>query len=195
LDRIGLDRSTPKAPKGAAHSPHPVQGSLEQTSSVENHAASAKKEKAAVHSEIYDAYPRKVGKPQALKAIGRAIRDTGVTVPELLTITRRFAEAVSDWPASERQFIPHPATWFNGHRFLDGPAEWGKAEVTAQKENGAAHPYASDSYAAPISSASAPEGWLQAWSELYTFPPPPTWLDVPPANVTEVTRYLKQHAP
>lgn len=57
------------------------------------------------------AYPRKVGKGAARKAY--------------LIARKKTAEAVlidalcRDWPDDEK-FIPHPATWLNGERWLDG---------------------------------------------------------------------------
>ncbi len=41
---------------------------------------------------------------------------------------------VSRWPAEDRKFVPHPATWFNQERYLDDPKEWqrGAAAVPSQ---------------------------------------------------------------
>jgi hypothetical protein len=74
------------------------------------------------------------------------------------------------------------------------PERLANGSAAQQKARGGYRHPAPDSYAVPATSAAAPEGWLQAWAELYTFPPPPSWLDVPPANVSEVTQYLKQRA-
>lgn len=68
--------------------------------------------------EIYAAYPKKVAKPAALRAIRRALKDHA---PEfLLDRTKVFATTYTGDP----QFIPYPATWFNNHRFNDDPATW-----------------------------------------------------------------------
>ena len=69
--------------------------------------------------EIYEAYPKKVGKPAALKAIAKAI--TKIKPEDLLSKTRAFAAAKI---GSDPQFIPHPATWFNQERFNDDPTTW-----------------------------------------------------------------------
>jgi hypothetical protein len=74
-------------------------------------------EKAA--EAIYEAYPRKVGKPVALRAIKRHLRKFGAE--ELLAKTKAYAEAVKD---SDHQFIPHPSTFFNQERFNDDPQSW-----------------------------------------------------------------------
>jgi hypothetical protein len=68
--------------------------------------------------EVYDAYPRKVGKPTALRAIKRAIEKYGFRV--ILSRTKLFA-ATCD---AEPRFIPHPSTWFNQERFNDDPETW-----------------------------------------------------------------------
>jgi hypothetical protein len=84
---------------------------------------------------IYEAYPRHVGKKAALKAIERAIKavgndptweQVGHLSPKdyVLSRTVKFALAVKQWSAQDRQFIPHPATWFNQGRYADDPKEW-----------------------------------------------------------------------
>ena len=71
---------------------------------------------------IYLAYPKHVGKQAALKAIAQALK----TIPSarLLECSRAYAAAVATWPAEHRDFIPHPAKWFNDGRFDDDPGEW-----------------------------------------------------------------------
>ena len=69
---------------------------------------------------IYQAYPRKVKRPEALKAIRKAM---SAHAPKfLLERTQAFAAAITPW--QERQFIPHPATWFNAEQFNDDPEDW-----------------------------------------------------------------------
>ena len=71
---------------------------------------------------IYQAYPRHIAKGAALKAIRNAIKpDRGAFI---LARTKAFAEAVERWPWADRQFIPHPATWFNRESYDDDPKEW-----------------------------------------------------------------------
>lgn len=81
------------------------------------------KETPAITAEmIYEAYPRKEAKKAALKAIERAMAERDHTV--LLAATKAFASATDRWPMQDRQFIPHPATWFNRGSFDDDPANW-----------------------------------------------------------------------
>lgn len=59
----------------------------------------------------WSAYPRRVGKGSARKAY---------LIARKKTAERVLLEALCrDWPADEK-FIPHPATWLNGERWLDG---------------------------------------------------------------------------
>jgi hypothetical protein len=69
--------------------------------------------------DIYQAYPRKEKKPRALSAIAKAMKKC--TPALLLERTKAYAAAIA-W--QDRQFIPHPATWFNDEQFNDDPAEW-----------------------------------------------------------------------
>jgi hypothetical protein len=83
---------------------------------------------------IYAAYPRKVGKPAALKAINATIKleslkqDLGLSYQQLLEKTRLYARARAQAISKnheESKFTPHPATWFNQQRYMDDPIEWG----------------------------------------------------------------------
>lgn len=72
---------------------------------------------------IYRIYPRHVAKPAALKAIHKALKK--YTSAYLIDKTTEYDSAVK---GMERQFIPHPATWFNQERFNDDPKEWNPKE-------------------------------------------------------------------
>jgi hypothetical protein len=83
-------------------------------------------------SRIYDLYPRKVGRRDALAAIGKAIAQLrqgegaqGMSRDEAITFLTQRTETFAKSPAGQRgKFTPHPATWFNQSRYLDDPAEW-----------------------------------------------------------------------
>jgi len=83
--------------------------------------------------EIYQAYPRKIGKQVALKAIRKAC-EKGEPV-KILEATKAYAEATAGW---DRQFIPHPATWFNRGSYDDDRAEWVRSN--GQQPNGTPKP-------------------------------------------------------
>lgn len=78
-------------------------------------------------SDIYEVYPRRVGKPKAIAAIRKA----EICPNCLIERVKLFAEACKD---RDPQFIPHPATWFNQERYNDDPSTW-KTNATHIKAN------------------------------------------------------------
>jgi hypothetical protein len=68
---------------------------------------------AELFAGFWAAYPNKKGKGAARKAFERALKRA--TAREIAAGLNRFA-----WP-SDRQFIPHPATWLNQDRWADEP--------------------------------------------------------------------------
>jgi hypothetical protein len=74
---------------------------------------------------VYRAYPRKVAKGAALKAIEAALKRLDSPNPVAYLISK--AKAFSESEAGNRgRFTPHPATWFNRSSYLDDPKEWEK---------------------------------------------------------------------
>jgi Helix-turn-helix domain len=67
---------------------------------------------------IYDAYPKKVAKPNALRAIRRALKRH--SFERLLERTKLFAQTCDREP----RYIPNPSTFFNQERFADDPSTW-----------------------------------------------------------------------
>ena len=84
---------------------------------------------------IYQAYPQKAAKIEALRAIEKAMKAAG---PEhLLERVQAYAAAIALWPKEERdQFVPMCATWMNKGRWTDDPETWkrkGKALASDQR--------------------------------------------------------------
>ena len=81
---------------------------------------------------IYDAYPKKVGKPAAMKSILKALSEFP---PEMvLSKTKEYAASRA---GQDSQYTPNPATWFNQQRFNDSPETWkstGKPTVPEPKQ-------------------------------------------------------------
>lgn len=73
---------------------------------------------------IYEVYPRKEARQDALKAIGKAMERCPPA--RLLERTQAYAAAVAKWIPDDRKYVPHPATWFNGGRFDDDPTTWAR---------------------------------------------------------------------
>lgn len=67
-------------------------------------------------AEFYDAYPRKVGRQEALKAFIKATRSTKPTV--IVAGALRYAR---DPNLPDKEYIPHPATWLNRGGWDDEP--------------------------------------------------------------------------
>lgn len=72
--------------------------------------------------EVYECYPRKVGKQAAIREIERAFKK--VSPDALISAVKEYAIAVEKWPDSDRGFIPHPATWFHQGRWDDDRVNW-----------------------------------------------------------------------
>jgi len=73
---------------------------------------------------IYLAYPRKVEKQAAVKAIAAAvkrIKDQDDAVGFLLDRVTAYAKAVK---GQDPQYIPYPSTWFNSGRYEDDETQW-----------------------------------------------------------------------
>jgi hypothetical protein len=97
---------------------------------------------ASTAEDIYAAYPRKVGKQGAIKAIQKAAKIIGPKATSmtrfcpyeiLLERTQAFAKATASWPQEERHFICHPATWFNRGSYDDDPKEWERNTAPASQ--------------------------------------------------------------
>jgi hypothetical protein len=109
--------------------PHPEPEPHPETKDLSSSVEKPVKAKASVRftadeiQMIYQAYPKKVGKAEAHKAIENALIKSKEADPlqYLLEATRAFAKS----PAGNKgQFTPYPATWFNGRHYEDDRAEW-----------------------------------------------------------------------
>jgi hypothetical protein len=73
---------------------------------------------ADLFAEFWAAYPRKVGRAAAEKAWPKAIKKLD---PERLIKAAAYWAGLWEQCRTEKQFIPHPATWLNGQRWDDEP--------------------------------------------------------------------------
>jgi hypothetical protein len=83
--------------------------------------------------EIYEIYPLKVGRPEAIKAILNAFQKAEPAA--LLEATAAYAKATTLWPEDEKKYIPHASTWFNQERYADDRSNWIKSSP-AQSNQG-----------------------------------------------------------
>ncbi len=93
----------------------------QRTENREQSKKSNTKENQQVVEQIYQAYPRKVGKRAAIPAIQRALERCQYGHDWMLARVQRYADS----PAGKAgRFTPHPATWFNDGRYDDDQKEW-----------------------------------------------------------------------
>jgi len=97
---------------------------------------------------IYTLYPRHVGRESALRAILKALqRIPGDVLTERV---KSYAAVANRYTKEDREFIPHPATWFNEARYDDDPREWERSNMRSPA-------------AVPAVPNPGPPGWL-AWA-------------------------------
>ena len=75
-------------------------------------------------TQVWEFYPRKVGRKAAIAKIALAIQEFGFE--KVLEATKTYSQAWSG--EKDLQFCPYPATWYGQHRFNDDPATWQRAE-------------------------------------------------------------------
>ena len=70
---------------------------------------------------FYEAYPKKVGKPSALKAFSKCKPDESLLQKMLDSL--EIQKQSPQWAKDGGQYIPHPATWLNGERWNDSTTQ------------------------------------------------------------------------
>ena len=119
-------------------------------------------------ARIYQAYPRKVARAAALRAIERVLQRRLVEPEGLLEAVTAYAKAMRA-AGQEQEFIPHCATWMNAGRWEDDRAEWTGAGSGGQKNKGA--PPEVDPLGSTMGPRSVeappPVGWREIGRELF----------------------------
>ena len=121
--------------------------------------------------EFWSRYPRAVNKPRAL----RAWRATAAVRPpdaDLIAALDAFIDS-ADWQRDAGAFIPHPASWLNGHRWAEVLPE-SQGQNSQKKEKGGPP---EDLWRAALE-ALYPEGNHTAYR---------AWADVPESLRAEIT--------
>ena len=72
---------------------------------------------ALAFARFWDAYPKKVAKPNAIKAFKSAALQNGDFERAMAAL--EVAKASEQWSRDDGKFIPHPATWLRQRRFDD----------------------------------------------------------------------------
>lgn len=130
-----LPASPGNIPLSPGNIPAPAENLAADRKGIEEKGKEGNISVAAIAVEIYEAYPRRQGKQDALKAIAKTIK-AGIDSKHLLERTKAFATAAGKWNVEDRQFIPHPATWFNRGSFDDDPSTWVRVGKTDKSRSG-----------------------------------------------------------
>lgn len=75
------------------------------------------KDKEILFDRFWESYPRKVNKTAAKRAFDKLNADEELLNKLLVAVEKQ--KKSTQWQENEGQFIPHPATWLNGHRWED----------------------------------------------------------------------------
>ena len=121
------DGVRPQCDRNATEQAEPMRPQCQSQSQSQSQSQKEKTDADAI--EIYQAYPRKVGKPKAIAAIKKAMASRGQA--DLLELTKKYAKLRG---INEPQFIPHPATWFNQERYNDDPETWRRTSNEPKKK-------------------------------------------------------------
>ena len=81
---------------------------------------------------FYAAYPKKVAKPQALKAWNKQAATVG---PDVIMAALDKHKHQEQWQKENGKFIPHPATWLNQHRWNDELAKPGDSGTAGMERD------------------------------------------------------------
>jgi hypothetical protein len=97
--------------------------------------------------QFWEAYPRRVAKKAAMKALDNVRKSGEVPFEVLLSAVLTYARAVA---GKDVQYVAHPATWLNAGRWDDDPTAIA----------GAAKRSVADVFAGLGDQASEDHGWL-----------------------------------
>jgi hypothetical protein len=106
---------------------HPPQGESEKGVDIEE-----------LFNKFYGAYPRKVGKPAALKAFKAKAKKSKDPKALLADILKGIEAHGAEWAGKDQQYIPHPSTFLNQERWKDEVPQQGTGTPTAPATTGAA---------------------------------------------------------
>lgn len=104
----------PTAPKPSVNHQEPSTCAHDAKKTHRSRSRSANESADDSFATFWLQYPKKVAKPQALKAWRKQKPDLATCLAALSA-----AKASDDWQKDKGRFIPHPATWLNGRRWED----------------------------------------------------------------------------
>lgn len=121
-DKPSLNRQEPSL-RASARSP--------EASTASRKAKTARKAEHPLFAEFYEAYPRKVARPDAAKAFDTLNPDRALLQAMLAAI--KAQNLAARCASGESRYVPHPATWLNKERWKDAvePARGARASGSA----------------------------------------------------------------
>ena len=125
----------PLTEMGSADDPEPISEPISEPKHTE---PPAKPSESLIESVWKECRWKPVGKNAAWKAISKAIgnvaRSKGVPFEDAANYLAERAAAYtrSAEGQRDRQYRPHPSTWFNQGRYDDDPAEWNSSSTSTQ---------------------------------------------------------------
>lgn len=129
LEPMSKESATPIQPKEEVEIE--IEEDIEKEKDKEKTAQARRdraKETLAMFNRFWDVYPRKTAKQNAVKAFGKLNVDEALLNTMLTAIEKQ--KSSPQW--SDPQYIPHPATWLNGHRWEDEVQQSAKNGKIAQ---------------------------------------------------------------
>lgn len=87
------------------------------TNHIQTHKQPQKPKESEGFEEFWKEYPRKIAKSNALRSWLKIKPDKSLTSKIIVAV--KFQKSSIQWRKDDGQFIPHPATWLNGHRWED----------------------------------------------------------------------------
>lgn len=129
----GGSRSKPTATEANRTEPKPTEANYKDKEKDKdkdnNKSAKALSARARDFDKFWAIYPRREGKQAAQRAFEKLKPDEALLTAMINAITKQ--KQSPQW--AEPRFIPHPATWLNGHRWEDEPAKDAGKRVSAQQ--------------------------------------------------------------
>mgnify|MGYP000333036355 CR=1 FL=1 len=116
-------------PPPLAESASPPVQNLPPHNLVSNNHVNITKKNMAIFDDLWNIYPKKVGKGTARKALAKAMAKAPIDQIQL-----SLALFVRAWGSQDKKFMPHLSTWLNGERWDDELQEQSLQDMTSDQQ-------------------------------------------------------------
>ena len=116
-------------PPPLAESASPPVQNLPPLNLVSNNHVNITKKNMAIFDDLWNIYPKKVGKGTARKALAKAMAKAPIDQIQL-----SLALFVRAWGSQDKKFMPHLSTWLNGERWDDELQEQSLQDMTSDQQ-------------------------------------------------------------